>query len=127
VAKSWAARVPDRDNADARDLDGAQGDLLHALDLGPNDFLTLNAVAEFYVAERPERLAEAEQLAAYALNWAKNDVERAVALQTLGRVYLLQERSADAQRVLEEAATLASVDGDVALTGLTEDLARTQQ
>jgi len=127
VAKSWAARVPDRENADARDLDGAQGDLLHALDLGPNDFLTLNAVAEFYVAERPERLAEAEQLAAYALNWAKNDVERAVALQTLGRVYLLQERSADAQRVLEEAATLASVDGDVALTGLTEDLARTQQ
>ncbi len=127
VAKSWAARVPDRDNADARDVDGAQGDLLHALDLGPNDFLTLNAVAEFYVAERPERLAEAEQLAAYALNWAKNAVERAVALQTLGRVYLLQERSADAQRVLEEAMALASVDGDVALTGLEEDLARTQQ
>ncbi len=54
-------------------------------------------------------------------------MERAVALQTLGRVYLLPGRGADAQRVLEEAMALASVDGDVALTGLEEDLARTQR
>ena len=124
VARAWAARVPDPEQEGARDLDGAQGDLLHALDLGPNDSLTLNAVAEFYVAERPERLAEAEQLATYALNWAQNDVERAVALQTLGRIYLLQDRKADARGVLEEAATLASVDGEIALAGLEEDLAR---
>ncbi|MCU0520604.1 MAG: tetratricopeptide repeat protein [Anaerolineae bacterium] len=127
VAKSWAARVPDREASNARDLDGAQGDLLHAMDLGPNDFLTLNAVAEFYVAERPERLAEAEQLAAYALNWARNDVERAVAMQTLGRVYLLQERKADAQHILGQAAALASVDGEIALAGLEEDLARAHE
>ena len=127
VAKSWAARVPDGAASGTRDLDGAQGDLLHAMNLGPNDFITLNAVAEFYVADRPERLAEAEQLAAYALNWARNDVERAVAMQTLGRVYLFQERKADAQRILGEAAALASVDGEIALAGLEEDLARAHE
>ena len=59
-----------------------------ALELEPNQFFTLNALASFYVDHRPERLSEAEVRAIYAGDWAANDVERALALQTLGRVYL---------------------------------------
>ncbi len=119
VAQSWARRVED-----PPDIDGAQGDLLYATELQPNAFLTLNALAQFYVDFRPERLVEAEQLAIYAHNWAADDIARAVALQTLGRVYLEQGRTADAQRVLEEAAMMATRDGRIALAGLADDLAR---
>ncbi len=119
VAQSWTRVIEE-----PPDIDGAQGDLLYAQDLEPNNFLTLNAIAQFYLQFRPERLSEAEQLATYALNWAANDVEKAVALQTLGEVYLAQSRMGDAQRMLAEAADLASQDGEIALAGLAEDLAR---
>ncbi|MGC9521605.1 MAG: tetratricopeptide repeat protein [Anaerolineae bacterium] len=122
IAQSWARRIQT-----PPDIDGAQADLLYAMDLAPNDFLTLDAIARFYVDFRPERLAEAEQLSFYARNWAANNVERAVALQTLGQIYLKQGRQADAQRVLEEAASLVSTDGDIMLVGLSEDLAAVRE
>lgn len=122
IAQSWARRIQK-----PPDIDGAQADLLYAMELAPNDFLTLNALARFYVDFRPERLAEAEQLSFYARNWATNNVERAVALQTLGRVYLGQQRQADARRVLEEAASLVSIGEDIVLAGLDEDLARARE
>ncbi len=119
IAQSWTRVIEE-----PPDIDGAQGDLLYARDLEPNDFLTLNAVAQFYLQYRPERLSEAEQLATYAHNWAANDVEKAVALQTLGEVYLAQGRMGDAQQVLAKAADLASQDGEIVLAGLAEDVAR---
>ncbi|MBN1246497.1 MAG: hypothetical protein JXC32_02510 [Anaerolineae bacterium] len=122
VAQSWARRIDD-----PPDIDGAQADLLYARELEPNSFLTLNALAQFYVDHRPERLAEAELLAAYAEDWATNDVQRAVALQTLGQVYLAQDRKVDAERVLIRAIDLVSREGEILLTGLEEDLSRARQ
>jgi tetratricopeptide (TPR) repeat protein len=122
IAQSWARRTES-----PPDIDGTQADLLYAQNLESNDFMTLNALAEFYVGYRPERLAEAELLASYAYNWATNDVERAVALQTLGGVYLQQDRNVDAERVFMEAVDLISRDGEILLVGLAEDLAKAKE
>jgi tetratricopeptide (TPR) repeat protein len=122
IAQSWARRIED-----PPDIDGAQGDLLYARELAPNNFLTLNALAQFYIDHRPERLTEAEQLATYAEDWATHDLHRAVALQTLGRVYLAQDRKADAERVFVQAIDLIAKEGDIRLDGLEEDLRRAQE
>ena len=122
IAQSWARRIES-----PPDIDGAQADLLYAQNLESNDFMTLNALAEFYVGYRPERLAEAELLASYAYNWAANDVERAVALQTLGRVLLQQDRNVDAERAFIEAIDFTSRDGEILLAGLAEDLAKSKE
>jgi len=122
IAQSWARRAES-----PPDIDGTQADLLYAQNLKSNDFMTLNALAEFYVGYRPERVAEAELLASYAYNWATNDVERAVALQTLGRVYLQQDRDVDAERAFMEAVDLTSRDGETLLVGLAEDLAKARE
>ncbi len=122
IAQSWARRTES-----PPDIDSAQADLLYAQNLEGNDFLALNALAEFYVGYRPERLAEAELLASYACNWAANDVEHAVALQTLGRVYLQQDRNIDAERAFMEAVDLTSRDGEILLIGLAEDLAEAKE
>jgi tetratricopeptide (TPR) repeat protein len=121
IARSWVHKSENPTN-----LEGAHGDLLYALDLGPNHFLTLNALAGFYAEHRSDRLSEAEVRAIYAGEWAANDVERALALQTLGRVYLSLDRQEDAARVLMQAMDLATVDGKTYLVGLVEDLASTQ-
>ena len=63
-------------------------------------------------------------MAVYAQNWADNEVERAVALHTLGRIYLKQGRNADAREVLGQAANLTSADGEILPAGLIEDLER---
>jgi len=122
IAQSWARRTEW-----PPDIDSIQADLLYAQNLESNDFMTLNALAEFYVGYRPERLAEAELLASYAYNWAANDVERAVALQTLGRVYLQQDRNVDAERAFVEAIYLTSRDGEILMVGLAEDLAKSKE
>jgi tetratricopeptide (TPR) repeat protein len=119
VARSWAYRA-----LDPSDLESAHGDLIYARNLAPNDYHALNALARFYLAHRPERLVEAEQLATYARNWAKNPIQEAVALQTLGRIYLRQDRMEDARRVLSEAANLVTSDGKIVLVGLVDDLER---
>ena len=46
-------------------------------------------------------------MAQYALNWAKNDLERARALHLLGRVYLAQERKD--QFISSELFVLAAI------------------
>lgn len=119
VARAWARLVQD-----PPDTEGAHGDLLHARRLAPYAFVTLNALAEFYVEHQPERIMEAEQLALYAQDWARLTIERASALHTLGRVYLALDRRADALQVLGQAAQLATSDGEVVLWMLTEDLER---
>lgn len=107
-----------------QDLDSAQADFLYAQGLAPYDFEVLNALARFYADYRPERLAEAERLAQQAYNWAQGDLQQAIALHTLGRIYLTQGRKEDAKQVLSQAADLATADGKIALPELAKDVER---
>ncbi len=119
IGRAWAYRAQE-----PPDLESAQGDLIYARNQAPNDFHALHALAAFYLEHRPERLAEAEQLAFYARNWADNPIQEAVALQTLGRVYLEQDRIDEARNTLSEAADRVTADGKIVLTGLVDDLER---
>ncbi|HQE92555.1 MAG TPA: tetratricopeptide repeat protein [Anaerolineae bacterium] len=119
IARSWAYRIQN-----PPDVDAAQSDLLYAQKLEPYNFELLIELARFYSDYRPERLAEAEQLAYYASNWAKGDLERARALYTLGHVYLAQGRKSEARKVLAEAADLTTYQGQVLLFGVVADLER---
>jgi tetratricopeptide (TPR) repeat protein len=114
------ARVREKEG----NIEGAQGELLYARNLAPYDFRVLNALARFYAEHVPERLGEAEQLVQRALNWTTWDIEEAQALHTLGKVYLAQGNKEQAAEVLAEASGLATVDGQVVLPGLIEDLDR---
>ncbi len=119
IARSWAYRVQS-----PPDIDAAQGDLLQAQKLAPYSLELLIALAQFYTDYRPERIAEAEQLGHYAIQWAKTDLERARALHILGHVYLAQDRKEEAKKVLAEAAALTTYEGQVLLSGVVEDLDR---
>jgi tetratricopeptide (TPR) repeat protein len=119
IARSWAYRVQN-----PPDIDAAQSDLLYAQKLAPYDFELLVALARFYTDYRPERIIEAELSSNYALQWARNDLERARALYALGHVYLAQNRKAEAKKVLTEAADLTTYQGQVLLFGVVEDLDR---
>ncbi len=105
-----------------QDIEGAQSDFLYAQKLAPYDFAVLNGIARFYCDYRPERLAEAERLAQQAVRWAKDDIQKAQAYHTLGRVYLALDRKDDAKAALSEAASLGVVDGKVVFPELQDDL-----
>ncbi len=107
------------------DTEGALGDLLYARELSPHDFDVLDALARFYAEHMPERAVEGERIIIQAMNWASWDMEKAEALQTLGRLYLAEGRVEDARRAFTEASDLATADGEVVLPGLTDDLDRT--
>ncbi len=119
VARAWAycAQTPPN-------LDAAQGALLYAYKLEPHGIEVLITLARFYSDYRPEWLVEAEQMAHYALNWAKNDLERARALYTLGHVYLAQNRKDEAKEILANAADMTTYEGQVLLYGIVEDINR---
>lgn len=105
------------------DPDEALSELTYVLNDTPHNFAALNALARFDTEVMPERLSEAEQLANQAFQWATWDLERAQALHTLARVYLLQERQEDAVEALNRAAEYAIVDETtVALPDLAADL-----
>ncbi len=106
------------------EIEGAQGDLLYAVNLAPHDFEALVSLARFYADHGTERLREAERLVQQARDWAIWDLQRARALHTLGRIYLQQGRKEDAKAVLAQASDLATVDGQIHLPGLSEDLDR---
>jgi tetratricopeptide (TPR) repeat protein len=122
VARSWAYRTQD-----PPDLERAHGDLIYARNLAPNDFHILNALAHFYLTLRPERLVEAEQLASYARNWAQTPIQEAVALQTLGRIYLDQDRVDEAREALNASADLVTAGGEIVLVDLVDDLERARR
>lgn len=105
-----------------QDIEGAQADFLYAQGLAPYDFDVLNMLARFYAEYRPERLAEAERLALQAQNWAQSDLQHALALQTLGRIYLKQGRRETARQVYSQAADLATADGKIALPDLAKEV-----
>jgi len=108
--------------AEQGDLDGAQADLNSALDIAPYSPVALNGQAWFYVWYRHDHLAEAEQLAQRAIAGAQGDLERAAYLDTLGWVYYEQGRYEEAAATLEEAAELATVEGEVAYGEILEHL-----
>jgi len=108
--------------AEQGDLDGAQADLNSALDIAPYNPLALNGQAWFYVWYRHDNLAEAEQLAQRAIAGAEDDLEQARYLHTLGWVYYQQGRYEEAAATLEEAAGLATVEGEVPYREILEHL-----
>jgi len=119
IAQAWAYQVQN-----PPDVDSAQAALLYAQKLAPYDFEVLTTMARFYSDVRPEFLAEAEQLAYLALQWARNDLERARALYTLGHVLLAQNRKDEARKALMEAADLTLYNDQVLLYGVVEDINR---
>lgn len=106
------------------EIEGAQGDLLYAVNLAPHDFEALVSLARFYTDHVPERLREAERVVKQAEDWARWDLQRAQALHTLGRIYLEQGRKEEAKTILAQASDLATVDGQIRLPGLSDDLDR---
>ncbi|MBN1920729.1 MAG: tetratricopeptide repeat protein [Anaerolineae bacterium] len=105
-------------------IEAAQGDLLYARNLEPYNFETLYMLGRFYADYVPERIVEAERLVLQAQNWATWDLQRAQALQTLGRIYLAQGRNEEARQALVQASDLALVDGQISLPDLSADLDR---
>jgi tetratricopeptide (TPR) repeat protein len=108
--------------AELGDYDAAFADLETALDIKPYSPMALNGKAWYYSECVHERLAEAEQLARRAIAGAKNDLERAAYLDTLGWIYYQEERYDDAVATLEEAAALATVEGEVIYADLAAHL-----
>jgi len=108
--------------AEQGDFDAAQADLNSALDIAPYDPVALNGQAWFYAWYRRDHLAEAEQLAQRAVAGARDDLERARCLDTLGWVYYRQGRYEEAATTLEEAAGLATIEGDVVYSEIAEHL-----
>ncbi len=108
--------------AEQGDFDAALDDLSSAQSLAPYDPLALNGRAWFYAWYRRSHLDEAEQLARRAVAGAEDDLERARYLHTLGWVYYQQERCEEAVAVLEEAAALATVEGEVVYGEILEHL-----
>ena len=108
--------------AEAGDLDSAQADLDSARDVAPHDPAALNGQAWFYAWYRNDRLADAERLAQRAVAGAEDDLEKARYLHTLGWVYYQQERYDEAVATLEQAAALATVEGEVVYEEIVEHL-----
>ncbi len=115
--------------AEQGDFDAALADLSSAPAIAPHDPVALNGQAWFYAWYLHDHLDEAEQLAQRAIAWAEGDLERARYLHTLGWVYYEQGRYEEAEATLEEAAELATVEGEVVYGEISEHLeeARTAQ
>ncbi len=118
IARAWVRALEG-------DQDDALADLLYARELAPHDFTVLDALARFYAEAMPERAIEGERIILQAMNWTRWDLEKAEALQTLGRLYLAEGRIEEARKAFTEASDLATADGRVVLPGLTEDLDKT--
>jgi tetratricopeptide (TPR) repeat protein len=108
--------------AELGEIDRAYDDLARALDLVPHDPLALNGLAWLYAWYRGDHLADAESLAKRALAGASDDLARARCLHTLGWTYFLLERYEEARIALEEAASLATIDGEIVEAGLAAHL-----
>ena len=77
-----------------------------------------------YICQSRDHLFEAGQLAQQAANGAKDDLEKARYLDTLGWVYYLQGYRDQAITTLEEAAALATIEGEVIYGEILDHLER---
>jgi tetratricopeptide (TPR) repeat protein len=108
--------------AELGEIDQAYDDLARALDLVPHDPLALNGLAWLYAWYRGDHLADAELLAKRALAGASDDLAQARCLHTLGWTYYRLERYEEARVALGEAASLATIDGEIVVAGLAAHL-----
>jgi tetratricopeptide (TPR) repeat protein len=99
--------------AEQGDFDAALTDLNGMLGVAPYDPAALDGRAWFYAWYQQDHLYEAEQLALRAVAGAEDDLERARFLHTLGWVYYQRGWYEEAVAALEEAAALATVEGEV--------------
>ena len=104
------------------DLDAVQINLSHAMSTAPFDPASLNARAWFFARYQQDRLYEAEQLAQQAVAGTEDDLEKARYLDTLGWIYYQQGHLEQAITTLEEAAALATVEGEVIYSEILEHL-----
>jgi tetratricopeptide (TPR) repeat protein len=95
------------------DSQAAWTDLSHAMSTAPFSPASLNGRARFYGWYQQDRLYESTQLAQQAISGAKDDLEKARYMHTLGWIYHLQGYHDQAITTLEEAAALATIEGDV--------------
>ncbi len=109
-------------NAELGDLDAASTDMSHAMSTAPHDPVALNGRAWFYANYQQDRLYEAGQLAQQAAAGARDDLEQARYLYTLGWIYYLRGHREQAVATLEQAAALATVEGQVVYSEILERL-----
>jgi tetratricopeptide (TPR) repeat protein len=110
--------------AELGDLDAAQTNLNHAMSTGPFHPAALHARAWFHAWYQRDHLYEASQLAQQAVEGATDDLQKARYLDTLGWLYYLQGYRDQADATLEEAITLATVEGEVVYGEILDHLER---
>jgi Tfp pilus assembly protein PilF len=110
--------------AELGDLDAAQTNLSHAMSTGPFHPAALHARAWFHAWYQRDHLYEASQLAQQAVEGATGDLQKARYLDTLGWLYYLQGYRDQASATLEEAVTLATVEGEVVYGEILDHLER---
>jgi tetratricopeptide (TPR) repeat protein len=99
--------------SDLGDLEAMQVNLSHAMSAAPFDPVALNGRAWLYAQHTPQRMFEAQQLAQQAVDRAPTDLERARYLHTLAWITYRQNYHERATALLEEAAALATVEGEI--------------
>lgn len=110
--------------AELGDLEAAETNLSHAMSTGPFHPAALHARAWLKAWYQRDHLFEASQLAQQAVDTATGDLERARYLDTLGWLYYLQGYRDRASDTLEEAVTLATVEGEVVYGEILDHLNR---
>ncbi|HDQ73959.1 MAG TPA: tetratricopeptide repeat protein, partial [Chloroflexi bacterium] len=118
-----------RAQSDLGDLEAMQVNLSHAMSAGPFDPEALNGRAWLYAQHTPQRLFEARQLAQQAVDRAPTDLDRARYLFTLAWITYQQNYDEQAIAILEEAAALATIEGEVIyeqIPALLEEIKSTQ-
>ena len=108
--------------AELGQLEAAQTDLDIASSISPHSPIVMNGMAWYHAWYLDSYLHEAEQLCERALEKARDDLERARYLDTLGWVYYQQARYGDAEAALERAGELATVEGEVVYARIVEHL-----
>ncbi len=104
------------------DPDAVQVNLGHAMSTDPFHPAALNARAWFLAQYEPDRLFEAAQLAQQAVDGAKDDLEKARYMYTLAQVYEQQRHHDQAIATLDEAVVLATIEGNVIYSEISEYL-----
>jgi tetratricopeptide (TPR) repeat protein len=110
-AEAYIGRA--RAEVELGDLEAAQVNLSHAMSTAAFDPVSLDGRAWFYGLYQQDRLYEATQLAQQAVAGARDDLEKARYLHTLGSLYYQQGYREHAVATLEEAVALATVEGEV--------------
>ncbi|TET52857.1 MAG: tetratricopeptide repeat protein [Anaerolineales bacterium] len=115
--------------AEVRDHEGALADLESALEIAPYEPAALNGKAWFLAWYQLTELDEAERLAARAIAGAEGDLETARYLLTVGWIQYLRGEYGEALATLEEAAEMATIEGEVVCAEIVEllEVVRTAQ